>query len=363
MSGFEYNENIVTIIFVRFKDPVGVKTRGKNDSVAIERFETTFTVSKNKKGLEIKRRQFPLKLSFATTIHKIQGQTIPSIVVDFSSRFGEGMAYVAVTRTRTLEDLYILNFDAKKFKTNLKVENEMNRIEKHMLTDPYKILTEDNSFVISCINARSMVLHYADIVNDPVCLSSKLLLVTETWLNIRHNSEEYTPKEYNKILRIDKTCTNTDRTTPQQTTAGGIAACVHSSVDVKILKTISRKEFQILVFTVSVHSVELFTVVLVYRSPNSPPSMFTSAMEDVITIINGEAIIVGDFNENSLTSTQSHIHNYFQKKKFAQQISEATHSSGSCIDHVYTNNINIHSCVLKCYFSDHDWIIIKYKTT
>lgn len=50
--------------------------------------------------------QFPVRLAWAITIHKVQGQTFDALQIDFTGGvFDSGMAYVALSRCRTMEGL------------------------------------------------------------------------------------------------------------------------------------------------------------------------------------------------------------------------------------------------------------------
>lgn len=64
------------------------------------------------------RRQFPLTLSYAISIHKSQGSTIDKMIVDLGNIFTEGQAYVALSRCKNLDGLLIKNFIPQKIKSN-----------------------------------------------------------------------------------------------------------------------------------------------------------------------------------------------------------------------------------------------------
>ena len=66
------------------------------------------------------RKQFPLILAFAVTIHKCQGLSLDCAIIDLSSDvFTTGMAYVALSHVRTLEGLHLVTFDPKSIKVNV----------------------------------------------------------------------------------------------------------------------------------------------------------------------------------------------------------------------------------------------------
>ncbi|MBN1324653.1 MAG: AAA family ATPase [Alphaproteobacteria bacterium] len=55
-------------------------------------------------------KQFPLNLGYAMTIHKAQGKTLDTVVVDISrGAFTHGQTYVALSRTRKSSDMHIEN--------------------------------------------------------------------------------------------------------------------------------------------------------------------------------------------------------------------------------------------------------------
>jgi ATP-dependent DNA helicase PIF1 len=67
--------------------------------------------------------QLPLILAWALTIHKAQGATLDIAEIDAGSGIFEcGQTYVALSRVKSLEGLYLTSFDASKIKVNRRVQ-------------------------------------------------------------------------------------------------------------------------------------------------------------------------------------------------------------------------------------------------
>ncbi|XP_029173809.1 ATP-dependent DNA helicase PIF1-like [Nylanderia fulva] len=77
------------------------------------------------------RKQFPLSLSYGITIHKSQGLSLQSVVMDIgNSVFSCGQIYVALSRVTSLEGVHLINFDPSAVIANKKVIIEYNRLKQ-----------------------------------------------------------------------------------------------------------------------------------------------------------------------------------------------------------------------------------------
>lgn len=65
------------------------------------------------------RVQIPLRLAYATTIHKSQGCSLDSALIDIgSSNWEHGQSYTALSRCRSLDALYVYDFTPTSFKVH-----------------------------------------------------------------------------------------------------------------------------------------------------------------------------------------------------------------------------------------------------
>ena len=116
MSSEIISYNLPKYIFVIFdNENVGQKVRSPQHQHSLKDIQPNVTAIYPKtthvinQGLKLYTKvQFALKLAWAVTIHKMQGLTEPKVLaVDMKNIFREGMAYVALSRTTKLDNLYI----------------------------------------------------------------------------------------------------------------------------------------------------------------------------------------------------------------------------------------------------------------
>lgn len=94
----------------------------------VQREEFVVDVPGEKVGIQ--RRQLPIMLCWALSIHKAQGQTISRLSVDLRNIFEAGQVYVALSRATSLEQLQVKNFDARRIRTNAKVVDFYKNLQK-----------------------------------------------------------------------------------------------------------------------------------------------------------------------------------------------------------------------------------------
>jgi ATP-dependent DNA helicase PIF1 len=132
-------------VVVRFVECKTINNKGKEKIQyrPIVRFgnaeKTEMTISHH--GYEIKDGKFliatiyqiPLKLAYAVTVHKSQGMTLDSAIINLRGVFEYGQAYVALSRVKDVNNLFLKNVTKATFKAHPKALEFYRQLEGQTL--------------------------------------------------------------------------------------------------------------------------------------------------------------------------------------------------------------------------------------
>ena len=365
----------VRVVLVRFdSDKVGREAKTKSlykkidcSAVPISKTETKFSTktSDSSKTVSVTRRQFPLILAWAVTIHKVQGMTMDNIVVDMSrdkGPFSEGQAYVAFSRVRTCEGLHLINYDRHQICASRKVRNEMERLRKdrRLPTIPRSLLwscSDDDVCLVHLniqgLNARSRT-KFVDLHQDKEIQEVDIICLTETHYNsdMTISVQNIWPSRNGQLYRLER-CNRK---------GGGVAVAVTNKYTSKQIVLDSPLE----VIAVEVYCPSKVIIICVYVTPSASKTVVGQLLAKYINqvaCVTDKVLIVGDFNEDLLDGEQGKvICNSLSDLGFEQLISKPTTDYGSLLDHVYSRKIdNIEVDIQDAYYSDHDKVFCFFK--
>ena len=370
---------ILDKIIIKFKNPkAGKENRDKFKKIlkdypecsVIERVSMQYQLrDKNDVGASAKVIQFPIKLSMATTAHKVQGLTIPSpsiVVVDIQKCFEASQAYVMLSRVQCIEQIYILgDFMESKIKASPAGQRELTRLHKISKNNNPTPWEQDGRTIIkiAAFNCRGMVADKR--FKSAVSTDDKL------WIgNIVHLSEISLNKDMDTVGR------QIEGYGAHFCLVGkgkGMATYVRNLFE--HAEDIIEDNLQITKFT----SDEVDSISC-YRSggksiPDTAqkigilinlekPTVITGINICQFCILNNNFFFTGDFNVSADTSNG--ITAFLEKLGFQQLVFEPTHIGGNILDHVYwrdpTGAWNPPDVArYAAYYSDHDATLVTLK--
>lgn len=365
------NDKVTNILVVFDNSNVGVDAIHSSPfrssfprAVPLNKCEVQFPAM-GKRGAEVTRLQFPLTLSWATTIHKVQGLTLDEIVVDMQGRFSPGQAYVACSRVKSLEGLFILNYNSTAIKQSDKVTNEMVRLSSHLLKPvPYpnfRNFMNETTVTIALLNVRSISAKLSDISIDTNIQAADIICFCETWL---------LPSEASPCIKQDHVILRCDRAN-DGVRGGGVMISMPQTMKVYSSMKIISNGIESILVTLTLYCNITVLLSLIYRPPNVPLNNLIDFLSNMISQTcqcNLPIIILGDFNEDLVDKPNSPLLILMENNGFSQLVSYRTTDRGTVIDHIYIKNLSyMYTCteivfdVSDTYYSDHDTIYCTFK--
>ena len=361
------NNGEVTSIFVKFDhNQVGTMARRNSatnhickDSVSIHRIQATFFIQ-GKKSAEVTRTQFPLMLSWAVTIHKVQGLTLDKIVVNMAGAGGMwqcGQAYVAFSRVKKLTGLHIVNYDRTKIKPDPKVQECLEEMRQNRIPVEPPPLTNrrEGGLLLTHQNVDDCKKNSCDIDCQRELIDGDIVCMTETKLK----SDSPWP-----LTSITKTDMEVFRSERSQMAGGGIAVCVRKHLKPKQIGKFVSSYCEFVHLTVEFHR-KLFHVICCYKRPQANVTTFLNTLlmhvKHQITQ-DAPCVILGDLNVdimNNKSLDSKLLLDRMKQLNFRQEIKKYTTDMATTIDLIFTRNVKtINSQVTDCYYTYHDSVAI-----
>lgn len=177
------------LIIRKLEKKSGQKTKDGN-LVFIERVQDEI----KDKVTTVVRHQFPIKLSWACTAHKVQGMTTDEVVVNLYRAFAPGQGYVALFRVTSKAGLFIDTDDSARLRKNVyadpEVKTALNEMTKVTFGNISRTLNSYGKKVV-LHNIQSLYGHFGDLRNDDRFIMADAICLTETWLGSREDTENF----------------------------------------------------------------------------------------------------------------------------------------------------------------------------
>ena len=322
------------------------------DCVFIERVNFQYTL--RKKSVDIGSTahviQFPVRLAYAITAHKVQGQTFAfpvTVSMDISSVFEAGQAYVMLSRVQCIEQLFIVGeLNQEKIKASQAALNELRRLENISFNRNPTAWHQRNSKAIriASVNCCGLLAHIRDIRKDWKLLCGDVIYLLETSLPTDIDTEGITINRYNgTFLNIGK--------------GKGMVSFIREDVVGEHRNDVVKQTLQIQKFSIAgIDSIS------VYRSSSHSLKDVCEAFDKVVDV-GKPTLITGDFNVCTKKNERNVVTASLTKMGFQKMIERPTHIEGGHIDHIYwldkEERYNLPKVEFYSpYWTDHDGLLV-----
>ena len=358
IKGIEFgnSQNMPKVVYVQFDSQrVGQKARTSQaippqytNCVPIIPKIDTFQLKG--KSFTTARQQIPLKLAWAVTIHKVQGQTTEQAVISMKG-LKTAMAYVAISRVTHLNGMYLLNYNQRVISCNENVDDEVAKMPTADLSKANSLLSIDNNqhFIIAHHNIQSLHAHIEDLKKNVEMQKAHVICLSETWITNSSQSDNLTIDGY----RLEMLNTGKGR---------GVAMYVQDDIDYT-LQPLLCEECDAL--AIKTYGASNLLIVAVYKPVATSKAAFCKEMSNITAqtelLDTDYTVFVGDFNHNLLKETVLPPLRIYQ-----QLITEPTTANGTLLDHIYITPrpppSRYEAGVLTSYYSYHEpvFLAIKY---
>ncbi|XP_055957373.1 uncharacterized protein LOC130013022 [Patella vulgata] len=306
------------------------------------------------------RMQIPLRPAAAKTVHRSQGDTLESVVIDFEGRKTRHIHFVGLSRVKTIEGLHIINLNENKISVSNDVKVEMNELRttrKVICRTRDLSSVSSDKIIVVYHNVRSLQTYFEDVKASLCKINATVVILAETRVIASVNSDMYNIPGY--------TLYRNDAVTEILKNHHGMAVYVNDKMKLKNIVVepfnMNGVEMNVITLDIEIENIKNFCKILgLCKPPKVSEGQFCSALIDVSKTSNETdfTIVLGDFNmkfEKCKTSSVNEV-----LKGMSQLIDEPTTDSDTVIDLIYSDlpKDHIRSGIQENYFSDHKVIYL-----
>ena len=306
-KSYTLNGKIISI-FVTFDDANGFNQRRSNhlniNHVSYERTEAKFNITKKKQSGVVTKTQFPLVLAYACTVHKVQGLTLDKIVVSFQldrqKNFKAVQMYVALSRATSMSGLFLRgNYSSSAITASDTVHKEYQRIRsrENRLKPLNYFSVFDSNLNITLLNIRSLYKHNSELKHHKEVMSSDVLLLTETQIELHNINMEGVNQDLGDLTNF---VLNNDVNKYKSLFLG-------YSDEVNIEHVIKLSGFFLFEMKKSSFSDLCMKCLLIYRGHQESIQLFMENLSCILRDHQDVAMIFGDFNIDLLKVNKTSI--------------------------------------------------------
>lgn len=359
-------KDCIKAIGVQFdNENVGARTGkkiAKGHIVLIERIEEEVKINKSN---SIVRHQFPLKLSWACTAHKVQGMTANQVVVNLDKSFSPGQAYVALSRVTSMNGLFIETANEAMLEKKIHADDDViSSTEKMPLLFPNGNLksTKENCIKIILHNIQSLAGNFESMKHDHRFWNADILCLTETWLAQGQDTTNLQIEDYNFCHTSRAESYNSSNNYSERlrmSKAGGVGMYSRKNLNA-VVAPICGENIECIALTLIE---DRLILVNIYRPSALPAKEFLNALENVVEKVflpGYRSIIVGDFNEDA--NIGGPVHKFMLEKGFTQVVNFPTTEQQTVLDLVYTTcPLQVETIQIPTFYSYHEAVLINLK--
>ena len=266
--------------------------------------------------------------------------------------------YVAFSRVTSLQGLFLLNGLNGQIKVDKSVVQELERLRREacikLSYKPVSSYSCDLTLVFQ--NVQSLRLHFPLIRSDCTFTDSDIICLAETRLHKNDQDIDYSIDGFLPIIRNDQLSTLHDLRPPH-----GSGVYVKKCHHIIYSKAISTDKFEGLVVGIITRSLNLYTVIVIYKAPKCTFEDFKSYIQSLLTFqIFDKLIIVGDFNFD-LSNDRSKTFLQFMKSVFPNANllnTGATTCEKTILDVCFTTCDPASAGVITCVWSYHHTLVV-----